>query len=205
VTYYPLSSSVGYEEEGIASWYGEQFHGRKTSNGEKYDMYGRTAAHKTLPFNTFLLVTNLENGRKAVVRVNDRGPFVNGRIVDLTLTVAKELRMDQTGTARVRIAAMAPGDTDQYGNVYVTRPLVDFNEGRFTVQVGSFISRENAVRLHSQLKSEYGFASIDKFAWGNDVFYRVRVGRYNNLEKARQSLRAWNRRGYPGSFVVAEN
>lgn len=205
VTYYPLKSSVGYEEKGVASWYGKQFHGRKTANGEVYDMYGRTAAHKTLPFNTVLQVTNLDNGKKMLVRVNDRGPFVSGRIIDLTYTVAKELGMADEGTAPVQIVAMTRAEEGGDGALYLDRPVPNFDSGQFTVQVGSFISKENAVRLHTSLKKEYGFSSISRFDWGDDVFYRVRVGRYNSLKKAKQSLKTWSDRGFPGSFVVAES
>lgn len=107
VRYYPIPSAVGYKEKGRASWYGKQFHGRKTANGETYDMYGDTAAHKTLPMHTMLLVKNLENGKEIVVRVNDRGPFVKSRIIDLTYTGAKNLGMLQNGTAKVEIIAIS--------------------------------------------------------------------------------------------------
>ncbi len=109
VTYYPIPSSIGYVEKGVASWYGEPFHGRPTSSGEIYDMYGDTAAHKTLPMNTMLLVKNLDNGRSTLVRINDRGPFVETRIIDLTYTKARELGMLSRGTAHVKIIAMQAG------------------------------------------------------------------------------------------------
>ncbi|MGI6657788.1 MAG: septal ring lytic transglycosylase RlpA family protein [Desulfobulbus sp.] len=110
ITYYPIPSARGYAERGLASWYGKPFHGRKTSNGEIYDMYGDTAAHKTLPMNTMLLVKNLENGRSTVVRINDRGPFVAERIIDLSYTKAKQLGIISRGTARVEIVALADQD-----------------------------------------------------------------------------------------------
>jgi len=106
VTYYPIPSAIGYVEQGIASWYGEPFHGKKTANGETYNMYGDTAAHKTLPMNAVMLVKNLENGRSTLVRINDRGPFVEERIIDLTYTKAQELDIVGKGTARVEIVAM---------------------------------------------------------------------------------------------------
>ncbi len=99
-TYYPLPTSHGYVERGIASWYGKKFHGRKTSNGETYNMYAKTAAHKTLPMGTMLLVKNIANNKEIVVRVNDRGPFVKGRIIDLSLTGAREIDMVTEGTFR---------------------------------------------------------------------------------------------------------
>ncbi|HID69072.1 MAG TPA: septal ring lytic transglycosylase RlpA family protein, partial [Desulfobacterales bacterium] len=105
-TYSPLPTADGYEETGIASWYGSDFHGRATSNGETYNMHDITAAHKLLPMHTMLLVTNLDNGKKTVVRVNDRGPFVQGRIIDLSLGAAKKIGLVRSGTARVKIIAL---------------------------------------------------------------------------------------------------
>ena len=109
-TYYPKQSSRGHVERGIASWYGTKFHGRKTSSGERYDMYQMTAAHKTLPLPTYALVKNLENGRSAIVRVNDRGPFVSGRIIDLSYAAARKLGVDKQGVARVEVLSIDPRD-----------------------------------------------------------------------------------------------
>ena len=110
VTYQLLPSARGYSEEGMASWYGNKFHGRKTSNGETYSMYGMTAAHKTLPIPAYVRVTNLANGRQIIVRVNDRGPFHGGRIIDLSYAGAKKLGYHQHGTARVRVDVIDPAD-----------------------------------------------------------------------------------------------
>jgi rare lipoprotein A len=107
-TYRTLESSEGYEEEGIASWYGEEFHGRSTSSGEPYDMYAMTAAHRTLPLPSYLEITNLANGRRVVVRVNDRGPFHEDRLIDVSYAAAHRLGLIGTGTARVRIRALRP-------------------------------------------------------------------------------------------------
>ncbi|MBI3755918.1 MAG: septal ring lytic transglycosylase RlpA family protein, partial [Deltaproteobacteria bacterium] len=104
--YQPVDSSNGYEEEGIASWYGKDFHGKKTSNGETYNMYDMTAAHKTLPLGTYVKVTRLDNGKETIVRVNDRGPFVKGRIIDLSYKAASEIGIADSGTTRVKIAAL---------------------------------------------------------------------------------------------------
>lgn len=109
--YRPLSSSDGFVERGTASWYGAEFHGRRTSSGEAFDMYAMTAAHPTLPLPTYVEVTNLENGRRVVVRVNDRGPFKDGRIIDLSYVAAYRLGMIQNGTARVEVRALAPEST----------------------------------------------------------------------------------------------
>ena len=104
--YHPLRDHAGFTEEGLASWYGSDFHGKRTSNGELYDMYAQTAAHKTLPLGVSVRVTNTANGRSTVVRVNDRGPFVRGRIIDLSYTAAKELGVVGPGTAPVRVEAL---------------------------------------------------------------------------------------------------
>ena len=102
-TYYPLESAKGFTETGVASWYGGKFHGRKTASGERYNQNKMTAAHKTLPFGTKVYVKNLENGKSAVVRINDRGPFKKGRVIDLSKAAAKKLDITKTGTAKVRI------------------------------------------------------------------------------------------------------
>lgn len=107
-TYRTLDTSEGFSEEGNASWYGEEFHGRATSSGEPYDMYAMSAAHRTLPLPTYLEVTNLDNGRTVVVRVNDRGPFHRDRILDVSYAAAVRLGLVDTGTARVRIRAVGP-------------------------------------------------------------------------------------------------
>ncbi|HBG97010.1 MAG TPA: septal ring lytic transglycosylase RlpA family protein [Chromatiaceae bacterium] len=111
-TYYPKQSSRGHVERGVASWYGKKFHGRKTSSGERYDMYQMTAAHKTLPLPTYALVNNLENGRSVVVKVNDRGPFIGNRIIDLSYAAAKKLGLDKQGTGRVEVISIDPRDHD---------------------------------------------------------------------------------------------
>ena len=129
ITYIPIPSASGYRESGIASWYGEPFHGRRTSNGEIYDMYGDTAAHKTLPMDTMLLVKNLDNGRSTVVRVNDRGPFVRERIIDLSFTKAKELGVVGKGTARVEIVALEERDAGE---------LLEVAGQRFAADVAAF-------------------------------------------------------------------
>lgn len=111
-TYYPKRTSRDHVETGIASWYGPKFHGRKTSSGERYDMHRITAAHKTLPLPTYALVSNLENGRHLIVRINDRGPFVGDRIIDLSYAAAKQLGIDKQGLARVQVTSIDPRDHD---------------------------------------------------------------------------------------------
>lgn len=107
-TYYPRPTAKGYQEMGTASWYGTKFHGQATANGEKYDLYGMTAAHKTLPLPSYVKVTNLDNGRSVILRVNDRGPFYSNRIIDLSFAAAKKLGYADTGTARVKVEGIDP-------------------------------------------------------------------------------------------------
>lgn len=197
VKYYPISSSAGYIDTGIASWYGRYFHGRQTSNGERYDMYGDTAAHKTLPMNTMLLVKNLENGREMVVRINDRGPFVRGRILDLSYASAKKLGVIKKGTAKVRITAMAPSQN----GIYATVP--DFNEGEFYVQIGAFREKKNALRLQNRFANAGHTAVIKEFSEGSDTYFRVQVYTGTQLKQAKIAEEALLKKGYTGAFTVA--
>jgi len=112
-TYYPLASAAGFAQSGVASWYGPDFHGKNTANGEVYNQDAGTAAHKTLPFNTFVNVRNMENGKTAVVRINDRGPFKKDRIIDLSKKAAAELGMIGTGTAKVKLTIVGDGHKGQ--------------------------------------------------------------------------------------------
>ncbi|MFC1523701.1 septal ring lytic transglycosylase RlpA family protein [Thermodesulfobacteriota bacterium] len=203
--YYPLPTSDGYEEKGIASWYGKKFHGRKTSNGETYDMYGMTAAHKTLPMNTMILVKNTINNKEIVVRVNDRGPFVRGRIVDLTHTGAKEIGMVEDGTAPVKLTALGEARTFKQGNREVERflPHQDFESGEFFVQIGSFKNKDNAENLKSRMLAWGRKAVIQTYDRGDTVFYRVQVRAGKKLPEAKRTERVLDRAGYTDSFVVA--
>jgi rare lipoprotein A len=160
-----------YVEEGVASWYGIPFDGHRTSNGEIYDMHAFTAAHRTLPFNAVVRVTNLRNGQQTEVRINDRGPFVANRIIDLSLSAAQAIGMVGTGTAPVRIEMLA-GPNPQLGF--------------FGVQVGAFANQDNAERLRAQLATRYSSVSVAAYDSPNGVFYRVRVGRLPTEDAARQ-------------------
>ena len=205
--YYPIASSSGFVQRGLASWYGGQFHGRLTSNGERYNMYGRTAAHKTLPFNTYVRVTNLRNGRKTIVRINDRGPFVSGRIIDLTYTSAHELAMVEDGVVPVKIEALgyARKKLEAGKWVQVYEKPASYMEGDFTIQVGAFTVRENALRLHASLSQKYREASVMVFDRGDQRFYRVRVGRYSRLEQAEAGAERLQGEGFPNAFAVARD
>jgi rare lipoprotein A len=178
----------GYVEEGNASWYGIPFNGRRASNGEIYDMYKLTAAHRTLPFETMVRVTNLNNGKSAVVRITDRGPFVEGRIIDLSLAAAREIESVGPGVVPVRVEVITPG--------------VDVTGGFFTVQVGAFRDQGNAQRLRERLNASYSPIFIQQYDSPDGLFYRVRVGKVAGEDAARQfgeQLRA--REGFT-PFVV---
>jgi rare lipoprotein A len=194
--YYVLSSSVGYLERGVASWYGPGFHKVRTSTGEPYDMYAMTAAHTTLPLPCYVRVTNLQNGRSVVVRINDRGPFVNNRIIDLSYTAAAKLDMLRNGTALVEVATIEPPVTTA-GAPPAATPLTTAAavapaaaqpaplsaapaapiEKTFFVQAGAFSDPANAKRLAEKLRGgSYGkvFVRDDEIA-GRRMF-RVRIG-----------------------------
>jgi rare lipoprotein A len=172
--YNPLRDHVDFSESGIASWYGRKFHGRKTSNGEVYDMYALTAAHKTLPLGVYVKVTRLDTGLAVTVRVNDRGPFVAGRIIDLSYTAAQQLGIVESGTARVRIEALGyrKGDADQ--ETYVAPSSYD--AGTFAVQVGAFSNQANANALAQRMRAQYGKASVVAVVLSGSTLYRFVPG-----------------------------
>lgn len=199
--YNPLRDHQGFSQRGIASWYGSKFHGRKTSNGEIYDMYAMTAAHKTLPLGVYVRVTHLQSGRSIIVRVNDRGPFVAGRVIDLSFAAANKLGMADAGTAMVQVQALGYKETDRGTVSY--RPPASYDAGSFAVQVGAFTVRDNAYRLAAQLRSRYGKADVQAAVVNGLQMYRVRVGDYRSLERAEQATLEFVDRGFAGSFVVA--
>ena len=201
--YQPLPDSKGFRQRGIASWYGKDFHGKKTSNGEIYDMYAMTAAHKTLPLGTYVRVINLENNRNLEVRINDRGPFVRGRIIDLSYTAAKELGIVGPGTAKVEIVALGtPTTTD--GGAGPNFVQGNYYSGNFTFQVGAFTNRDNAERLRRKLNERYKNAHITRYDRGDKIFYRVRVGAFKTLEDAVLNEAILIQDGFPDAFMVAE-
>jgi peptidoglycan lytic transglycosylase len=203
--YQPLSHAKGFKQKGIASWYGKKFHGRKTSNGEIYNMYAVSAAHKTLPLGTFVRVTNLENGKDIDVRINDRGPFVRGRIIDLSYKAAKEIGIVGPGTARVEVIAlgMAPKGSGTQDAIKSYVP-VDYEKGTFSIQVGSFLEKENAKRLRTKLDKKYKNAHIKTYFDGYQTFYRVRVGKCSTLSNALEYEQIMIDQGFLGAMIVAE-
>ena len=175
--YYVLGAADGYVERGVASWYGPTFHGVSTSSGERYDMYAMTAAHKTLPLPTYVRVTNLRNGRTITVRVNDRGPFVGTRLIDLSYTAAAKLDMLRDGTTFVEVRALEPGGTpDNLTRTSETPPPTLY------VQAGAFADQGNAERAIARLRAA-GLATAFIAPPANDkpLLYRVRIGPINDV------------------------
>ncbi len=205
--YYPVSSAAGYRQTGIASWYGRQFQGKRTANGEIFNMYAATAAHKTLPMNTMLLVRNLENGRETTVRVNDRGPFAKNRIIDLSYAAARRLDMVGKGTARVRIIALGKANASaarRPSRRHGALKHQDFYRGWFYVQAGAFSNRRNAEKLAHRF-ADGGARVAIRVNWRRTRrtrYYRVLIFTGRSLAAARRFARRLHGRGYPDAFVV---
>lgn len=202
--YHVLDSARGYAAEGIASWYGSKFHGRRTSSGEAYNMYAMTAAHKSLPLPTYVRVTNLDNGRSAILRVNDRGPFVDDRLIDLSYAAAVRLDVVSTGTARVRVEAV-PGGTPITATATSTAAAADGDADLF-VQVGAFRHYANAQEMRARIQGVdirgVGIARATASS-GQDV-YRVRIGPLNDSAEGERILDRLEGAGIGPAHMVAE-
>ena len=194
--YYVLDSATDFRERGIASWYGNKFHGNKTSNGEIYDMYTMTAAHKRLPLPSYVRVTNLNNNRSVVVRVNDRGPFHQGRIIDLSYVAAHKLGIDKVGTAPVEIVALKGGK--------VTASLNNSQHGELiAVQVGAFSLRASAQRVKGELlRLATVPVSISEVSSGGKNLFRVRLGPFDNLSTARDWIHKLDQMSFGQASLV---
>jgi len=201
--YYPVSDASNFRQKGKASWYGKKFHGKKTSSGEIYNMHAMTAAHKTLPLGTYVRVHNLNNGKSIEVRINDRGPFVRGRIIDLSYTGATKLDIVGPGTAPVEIVALGKAKKTNSGTSSGYVP-VDYYSGNFTFQVGAFSQKENAVRLKQKLEKKYMNVHIVPYDDGKRIMYRVRVGKASSLKQAEEYETILIQQGFNGAFIVAE-
>jgi len=200
--YLPLRDHQGFQQRGVASWYGRKFHGRKTSNGEVYDMYGMSAAHKTLPMGVFVKVTHLGTNRHVIVRVNDRGPFVAGRIVDLSYGAAQQLGIVDSGTAQVNLQALGYQLNDQSKRATSSTPK-NYDSISFAVQIGAFSTSDSAYRLAAKMRSDYGKAVVSTATIRGQQIYRVRVGTFNSLEQAEAAAHNFISGGFSGSYVVA--
>lgn len=215
--YYTLTTAEGYRERGEASWYGAKFHGRRTSSGEPYDMFAMTAAHTSLPLPTYVRVTNLENGRSVVVRVNDRGPFLRGRIIDLSYAAAHRIGMVEQGTARVEVVALNPREEPQRvareprparnPEPTITQAEVATTQADSVVfvQMGAFGEQRNAEQLQRQLQ-DAGIepVTITSRAQSADGLLRVRVGPKRSQFEAHQLIENLRQLGFAGMTVIAE-
>jgi len=203
--YQPLPHAEGFRQRGIASWYGDDFHGKRTSSGETYDMHAMTAAHKTLPLGTVVRVKHLGNGREIRVRINDRGPFVRERVIDLSAKAAKEIGILQTGTGPVEVVALGRPEPGKNGSPTAAAYVpADYFSGNFTIQVGAFSDRANAERLVQSLSRTYKHVHISEYFDGRTRFYRIRVGRTHDLNEAVRYEAHLIQNGFPEAFVVAE-
>ena len=226
-TYSPLADTSGYRERGIASWYGKKFHGKRTSSGEPYDMYVMTAAHKTLPLPSYARVRNLQNGRSVVVRVNDRGPFLHNRLIDLSYAAAARLGILGTGTGVVEVEAVSPEEPGTQVAQVKTYPLQVISPAaaaeelpaspataanpKLYLQVGAFTQWDNAVTLRNRLEREVlRPISIQppQAGKGNGPdatrVYRVRVGPLTNVEEGDRLTQRAAQLGVPDARIVVE-
>ncbi|MCW8108624.1 septal ring lytic transglycosylase RlpA family protein [Alteromonas ponticola] len=215
--YFPLQTGKGFEQEGYASWYGQKFHGHLTSNGETYNMFAMTAAHKTLPLPSYVRVTNLENNKQVIVRVNDRGPFHSERIIDLSYAASHKLGYQSKGTAKVRLEVI---HFDEQNNVTVgNQPTVTYaeyagiatpvdppeekTELTFTsglyIQVAALTDIERARSVSTVLSSLYQVPAEMPLV---DNVYKLRLGPLTDRFQAKMLLAELKRNGYPGAYTV---
>jgi len=183
-SYQVLNSSRGYKKRGIASWYGKKFHGHRTSNGEIYDMYQMTAAHKTLPLPTYVRVTHLKNGQSVILRVNDRGPFHRNRLIDLSYVAAKKLGITATGTGVVEIEAINPKQySANQGNRNISTLAANANFNIY-LQAGAFSQQQNAQYLQSKINN-LGLALATQVKFDPyQKLYKVRIGPFKSVDTA---------------------
>jgi rare lipoprotein A len=202
--YYVRKDSKGFVERGIASWYGTKFHGRRTSSGETYDMYAMTAAHKTLPLPTYASVRNLNTDQTVVVRINDRGPFHDNRVIDLSYTAAVKLGIVKAGTGLVELRAIDPGNYRSQA-APVRESGSDYRSRGFFVQVGAFSDYDNAIKLKNKLE---GLADelihISEAVVGSRRLYRVRFGPITDIDVADRIVFDLGRYGVAEHRIVVD-
>lgn len=196
--YVPLKSGKGYTETGVASWYGQKFHGHQTANGETYDMFTLSAAHKTLPLPSFVRVTNLDNGKQAVVRVNDRGPFHHNRVIDLSYAAALKLDVLGTGTARVKLDIM---HIDEQGVLTIgnTRAVDTQVEQALFIQVAALQDKSKIERMAQGLAT---LLHVDAHTPKDGEIYRLRLGPIEDKKQADEMLKELQRSGYEQAYTL---
>ena len=218
--YHPLPHARGYHARGTASWYGKKFHGNTTSNGETYDMYAMSAAHKTLPLPSYVRVTNLSNSRSVVVRVNDRGPFLHNRLIDLSYAAAAKLDMLRTGTAQVEVTAINSDTTRASAHRTTTttdvsaqtnapnlstRQQLGNDAGRLYLQVGAFSQQANAQRLLARLQPQIDAPiNVLTLKQSRGAVYRVRIGPLRSVEHSGDLAERVQQLGITDVIIVSE-
>ncbi len=195
--WYRPERNPGYDVVGLASWYGKQFHGKKTANGEVFNMNALTAAHKTLPLPTFVKVTNLSNGRSLVLRVNDRGPFVDDRIIDVSRRAAQILGFESKGVTQVRVQI-----SDENGKV--AKPRKSRDKERHFVQIGAFASKANAEQERDRARDAGARAKIEEVETSGTSLWRVRVGPFKTVRDAGKLLSRLRDRGFFQAQIFTE-
>ena len=202
--YVPMKKIIPFEEEGYASWYGKRYHGKKTSIGETYDMYQMTGAHKTLPLPCYIKVTNLKNKRSVIIRVNDRGPFIDERIVDLSYAAAHRLKIIKKGSELVKIEMVNPS--------LAIKALKETNETSsseasikyFYIQAGAFSNEENAAYLMNKLSRIKFRNSLNIKKLSKNSLHLVAIGPYDNKQIAEQALKDISQKIQLNSFIISE-
>ena len=202
--YVPMKKIIPFEEEGYASWYGKRYHGKKTSIGETYDMYQMTGAHKTLPIPCYIKVTNLKNKRSVIIRVNDRGPFIDGRIIDLSYAAAHRLKIIKKGSELVKIEMVNPS--------LAIKALKETNETSsaetsikyFYIQAGAFSNEENAAYLMNKLSRIKFRNSLNIKKLSKNSLHLVAIGPYDNKQIAEQALKDISQKIQLNSFIISE-
>ncbi len=204
--YQPLTNAQGFSQTGVASWYGEKFHGKQTACGEIFDMDTISAAHKTLPLGTYVRVNNLKNNKTLDLRINDRGPFVAGRVIDLSKAAAKALGVYHPGTAPVEVVVLGVAPQLASTNGTVPYQAVNYYSGNFTIQVGAFSDLNNAKKLWKKLDRLYRNVHITPYHphSGKGRLYRVAVGRCSTLDRAEKYEETMKEKGFKDAFMVAE-
>ncbi|MEW6184675.1 MAG: septal ring lytic transglycosylase RlpA family protein [Thermodesulfobacteriota bacterium] len=204
--YFPVASVAAYKEKGVCSWYGPDFHGKPTSSGETYDMHEYTAAHRTLPFNTQIRVKNPSNNKEIIVRVNDRGPFMKDRILDLSYSGAKALGLVGPGTARIELEALGILEEVEENGQRVTRLVqqIDFQQGKFSVQIGAFRELQNAKNLIEKLAPDFQQIEILETMRSGETYFRVRTKPFSELQEAINNQKQLEGLGYPQAMVIAD-
>lgn len=218
-TYYVLPSSENFVQRGVASWYGTKFHGNKTSNGETYDMYAMTAAHKSLPLPTYVEVSNLSTGKKIIVRVNDRGPFHDGRIIDLSYAAAAKLGTLKNGTSSVEVKAINPQtytspsldtppitqESDLTLRYSIKKPIASSQKALLFIQVGAFGSEENANKLKYELTNILKTSvTVETRSQQTEPLYLVHVGPYIRMKNADSTRLQLHKLGYKNTIYTSK-